>query len=249
MPEARATLRYSGTAPSKVREVLSLIRGLDVEAARRTLRFTQRAAAEEVTKVLDSAIANAEHNASIPSDELYVSRAYADEGPTLRRFRPRARGRATRIRKRSSHVTIIVTRYSDDELQERRRREATGGTADRRRRLARRRAASRATREAQAVEHEHEHDEAPEGDDQETAPGSAPVEGTVEAEATTGTPTGEGSDAEAEGGEAEADDGGGPTAEAGAGDTAAEAGDGAPGDGADDGTDDDGTDDDGERAE
>lgn len=159
MPEARATLRYSGTAPSKVRQVLDLVRGLDVETARRTLRFSERGAVVEVMKLLDSAIANAEHNASIPADELFVSRAYADEGPTLRRFRPRARGRATRIRKRTSHITIVVARYSDEELQERRRRGPAGGTADRRRRLARRREAAREAREQQARDHDHDHDD------------------------------------------------------------------------------------------
>lgn len=172
MPEARATLRYSGTAPSKVRQVLDLVRGLDVETARRTLRFSERGAVVEVMKLLDSAIANAEHNASIPADELFVSRAYADEGPTLRRFRPRARGRATRIRKRTSHITIVVARYSDDELQERRRRGPAGGTADRRRRLARRREAAREAREQQAHDHDHD-DEQDHDEESEAAPAEA----------------------------------------------------------------------------
>lgn len=223
MPEARATLRYSGTAPSKVREVLALVRGLDVETARRTLRFSQRAAAVEIIKVLDSAIANAEHNAGIPSDELFVSRAYADEGPTLRRFRPRARGRATRIRKRSSHVTIIVARYSDDELQRRRRREAADGAAGRRRRPARRRPAARADRGAPAEVHDHDHDEGPgEGPDhgveavaagaevEEVATAAEPgadetVTGAADTES--GTDTDSAADTDADGGAGEAGDG------------------------------------------
>lgn len=139
MPESRATLRHYRASASKVREVLGLIRGRDAADAREILRFSERSAAREVGKLLDSAIANAENNEELPPDELFVSRCWADEGPTMKRWRPRARGRATRIRKRSSHVTIVVARYSDDELRRRQAREdATGGT-DRRRRLARRR--------------------------------------------------------------------------------------------------------------
>ena len=104
----RATLRYDQASPTKVRQVLDLVRGLDVSEAREILRFSQRAASVEVAKLLDSAIANAEHNDHIASDELFVSAAWADEGPTAKRFRPRARGRGTRIRKRTSHITIEV---------------------------------------------------------------------------------------------------------------------------------------------
>jgi large subunit ribosomal protein L22 len=150
MPETRATLRYSGTSPYKVRAVLGLIRGIDVTEARQRLQFCGRDAADEVMKLLDSAIANAEENDHLPADELYVSKAWADEGPTMKRWRPRARGRGTRIRKRSSHVTVVVARYSDEELQIRARREAAvGRVPDRRRRLQRRR---RAEREAAAAE-------------------------------------------------------------------------------------------------
>ena len=74
--------------------------------------------------MLNSAVANADHTLNIPADELFVSVAYADEGPTIKRWRPRARGRATRIRKRTCHITIMVARLSDAELQARRRREA-----------------------------------------------------------------------------------------------------------------------------
>jgi large subunit ribosomal protein L22 len=150
VPETRATLRYSGTSPYKVRAVLGLIRGIDVTEARQRLRFCGRDAADEVMKLLDSAIANAEENDHLPADELYVSKAWADEGPTMKRWRPRARGRGTRIRKRSSHVTVVVARYSDEELQIRARREAAvGRVPDRRRRVQRRR---RAEREAAAAE-------------------------------------------------------------------------------------------------
>ena len=77
------------------------------------LQFTNRKAANAILKVLDSAIANAEHNFALDADELFVSEAYADEGPTLKRWRPRARGRATKIRKRTSHITIIVAEHEE----------------------------------------------------------------------------------------------------------------------------------------
>ncbi len=109
MPETKATLRYFRTSAYKVREVLALIRGLPVEEARHVLQFCERSAAREVLKVLNSAVANAEHTLDLPADELFVSVAYADEGPTIKRWRPRARGRATRIRKRTSHMTILLT--------------------------------------------------------------------------------------------------------------------------------------------
>lgn len=127
MPETKATLRYLRTSAYKVREVLGLIRGLEIEEARHILRFSDRGPARDVLKVLNSAVANAEHTLDLPADELYVSLAYADEGPTIKRWRPRARGRATRIRKRTSHITIVVARLSDEQLQARRRREAAPG--------------------------------------------------------------------------------------------------------------------------
>ena len=104
----RAQARFVRVTPSKARRVIDLIRGLHVDEARRVLQFTPRAAALPVKKVLDSAIANAEHNNQLPADTLYVAKAYVDEGPTLNRFRPRALGRAYRIRKRTSHITVIV---------------------------------------------------------------------------------------------------------------------------------------------
>lgn len=108
--EAIATARYLRMSPTKARQVVDLIRGRHVDDARRVLRFNVRGAAEPIAKVLDSAVANAEHNRGLPADELVVARAWVDEGPTLKRFRPRAMGRATRVRKRTCHVSVVVGR-------------------------------------------------------------------------------------------------------------------------------------------
>jgi large subunit ribosomal protein L22 len=105
---ATAKAKHIRQSPYKVRRVLDLVRGLPVDEARVVLEFTNRKAAGTIIKVLDSAVANAEHNFALDADELYVAEAYADEGPTLKRWRPRARGRATKIRKRTSHITIVV---------------------------------------------------------------------------------------------------------------------------------------------
>ena len=130
----RAVARYVRISPYKVRQVLDLIRGYDADRAKEILKFCERDAATVVGKLLDSAIANAEHDHSMVGDELFVSACYADEGPTLKRWRPRARGRATRIRKRTCHITLLVSRLPDRELQERRARRAQGVVGDRRRR-------------------------------------------------------------------------------------------------------------------
>ncbi len=130
----RAVARYVRISPYKVRQVLDLIRGYDAERAQEILKFCERDAAIVVGKLLASAIANAEHDHAMVPDELFVSACYADEGPTLKRWRPRARGRATRIRKRTCHITVIVSRLPDRELQERRARRAQGVVGDRRRR-------------------------------------------------------------------------------------------------------------------
>jgi large subunit ribosomal protein L22 len=106
--QVKAQARYVRVTPSKARRVVDLIRGLHVEEARRVLQFTPRSAALTVRKVLDSAVANAEHNHNLDSDGLFVETAFVDEGPTLKRFRPRALGRAYRVRKRTSHITVIV---------------------------------------------------------------------------------------------------------------------------------------------
>ena len=130
----RAVARYVRISPYKVRQVLDLIRGYDTERAKEILKFCERDAAIVVGKLLDSAVANAEHDHAMVADELFVSACYADEGPTLKRWRPRARGRATRIRKRTCHITVLVSRLPDRELQERRARRVQGVTGDRRRR-------------------------------------------------------------------------------------------------------------------
>jgi large subunit ribosomal protein L22 len=106
--EARAQARYARVTPRKARRVVDLIRGLPAAEAQAVLRFAPQSASEPVGKVLASAIANAEHNFRLDTDTLFVSRAYVDEGPTLKRFRPRAQGRAYRINKRTSHITVIV---------------------------------------------------------------------------------------------------------------------------------------------
>lgn len=108
--EARATAKFVRISPTKARQVVDLIRGRHIDDARRVLKFTQRGPSPTVAKVLESAIANAEHNRDLPADELVVTRAWVDEGPTLRRFRPRALGRATRIRKRTCHISVVVGR-------------------------------------------------------------------------------------------------------------------------------------------
>ncbi|MDO8914550.1 MAG: 50S ribosomal protein L22 [Coriobacteriia bacterium] len=106
--EAKAIARYVRVSPRKARLVVDMIRGKSAGEAANILRFTPKGAAEVVAKVLDSAVANAEHNLKIKPETLFVSQAFVDEGPTLKRIRPRAMGRAFKIRKRTSHVTIIV---------------------------------------------------------------------------------------------------------------------------------------------
>lgn len=105
----RAKAKYVRTAPRKARLVVDHIRGKSVDDARAILQHTPRAASQDVLKLLNSAVANAENNHELLADELTVHQAYVDEGPTLKRYRPRAMGRATRIRKRTSHMTITLT--------------------------------------------------------------------------------------------------------------------------------------------
>ena len=109
----KATARHVRMSPTKTRRVIDLVRGLPANEAQAIVRFDPHAAAEPVGKVLDSAIANAEHlahvrNLRLDPYDLVIVEAYVDEGPTMKRFRPRAQGRAYRIRKRSSHITIVV---------------------------------------------------------------------------------------------------------------------------------------------
>jgi large subunit ribosomal protein L22 len=158
-PHARATARYLHVSPYKVRQVLDLIRGLSIDDAERTLQLCEKDAADDVLKVLESAIANAEHNFHLSAEELYVAVAYADEGPTRKWGQPRARGRYFRIRKRTSHITLIVARYDEDELDRRRRQDETSGRGSA---VAQRRRAERVRRsrrqQAQEQEHDHDHD-------------------------------------------------------------------------------------------
>jgi large subunit ribosomal protein L22 len=106
--EARAIARYVRVSPRKARLIVDLIRGKSVPDAQAILRFSPQAASEVVEKVLNSAVANAERNLHTPAENLIVSTTYVDEGPTIKRIRPRAMGRAFRINKRTSHITVIV---------------------------------------------------------------------------------------------------------------------------------------------
>ncbi len=107
--EARAKARYVRVTPRKARRVVDLIRGLPAEQARAVLTFAPQSASDPVGKVLASAIANAEYTGRATASSLVVSGAWVDEGPTMRRFRPRAQGRGYRINKRTSHITIVVS--------------------------------------------------------------------------------------------------------------------------------------------
>ena len=124
----RAVLRHTRVSVNKARQVLDLIRGQDVDRAAEILSLGDREAATIIGKVLASAVANAIHNDGLNGEELFVSACFADEGTTLKRWRPRARGRATRIRKRTSHITIIVSRLPEERLARRRAKQAATGT-------------------------------------------------------------------------------------------------------------------------
>ena len=106
--EAKAYLKYARISPRKVQIVLDLIRGKDVATAMGILNNTPRAASELLIKLLKSAIANAENNHNMNVENLYVSEVFADQGPTLKRIRPRARGSANRINKKTSHITLVL---------------------------------------------------------------------------------------------------------------------------------------------
>ncbi|MBM7853831.1 large subunit ribosomal protein L22 [Desulfohalotomaculum tongense] len=106
--EARAIARYIRISPRKVRQVVDLIRGKDINEALAILKYTPKRASEAVAKVINSAAANAEHNYEMDKDNLYIAEAYVDQGPTLKRYRPRAYGRADMKRKRTSHITVVV---------------------------------------------------------------------------------------------------------------------------------------------
>jgi large subunit ribosomal protein L22 len=166
----RAVLRHSHVAPNKVREVLNLIRNRTVAEAEDILRFSERDVAFTVGKLLASAVANAEHNDGLDPEELFISACYADEGATIKRWRPRARGRATRIRKRTSHITVIVSRMPQVQIDRIRARRQAEQLAQRARRVAGARAnegdtRSRAERRRRGAAAEHDHDH--EGHDHE----------------------------------------------------------------------------------
>jgi large subunit ribosomal protein L22 len=135
-PGTRATLRGYHMSASKARVVLNLIRGEDVQSAAEILAGTTREAADVIAKVLASAVANAVNNDALSADELYVSAAYADEGVTMKRFTPRARGRAGKIRKRSCHITVIVSRLDEERLEMLRVARSAQAAASRSRRVA-----------------------------------------------------------------------------------------------------------------
>jgi len=112
--EARASVRFVRISPPKARRVIDLIRGRQVEEARRILRFSPHSASRTVEKCLNSAVANAEQTPGVVPQNLMVERVWVDEGPTLKRWRPRAYGRAARVRKRTSHVTVVVKTLGED---------------------------------------------------------------------------------------------------------------------------------------
>ena len=185
-PGTRARASYVRSSAYKAREVLNLIRGKSCTDAQDILAFSERDVAQPINKVLDSALANAEHNDGLDADELYVSACYADEGPTLKRWRPRARGRATRIRKRTCHITVIVSRYDPETLEKVRAKQSQRGAATaeaRRRRVARSRAAAQ-TEEAAPDEQGQETDVEAEADVEAQA--AAVVEATEAAMAVEG---------------------------------------------------------------
>jgi large subunit ribosomal protein L22 len=108
MPEARATMKYVRSSPRKMRRAVDMIRGQHVDEAGRLLRFSGLGASHDLEKLLNSAVANAEAKPGVIRENLVISRAWVDQGPTLKRYRPRAYGRATRVRKSTSHVTVVV---------------------------------------------------------------------------------------------------------------------------------------------
>ena len=153
---ARSTHKFARLSASKARVVLDLIRDDDLEQAREELQFCDLGAATVISKVLESAVSNAENNENLSADELYVAECWADEGPTLKRWRPRARGRATRINKRTCHITVVVAQLSEEELEMRAASLAASGRRSADQDRAARVAASKDTEEeTEAVADEH----------------------------------------------------------------------------------------------
>lgn len=162
----RAVVKYVRSSAYKAREVLNLIRGLDVTHADQVLQFVERDIAIVIRKALASAVANAQNNDGQDPEELYVSACFSDEGPTLKRMRPRARGRAGAIRKRTCHITVLVSRMSDAELKKRSIKEAAKPATGRSRQTVAAQKTSRRDRVAKSraataddhAGHDHDHD-------------------------------------------------------------------------------------------
>jgi large subunit ribosomal protein L22 len=166
----KASAKYLRVSAYKARVVLNLIRGLPVKRADEVLQFSDREVSNDIRKVLASAVANAQHNDEQDPDELFVKACFADEGPTLKRFTPRARGRGNRINKRTCHITLVLARLDDARLEvvqareakrtaAGRRRPAAGGTtASRRARVERsRQRAAQAAKGGTPEAHDHDH--------------------------------------------------------------------------------------------
>jgi large subunit ribosomal protein L22 len=155
-PGTRATLRGFPMSASKARVVLNIVRGEDVNTAREILAGTTREAADVIGKVLASAVANAVNNDAQVVEELFISAAYADEGVTMKRFSPRARGRAGKIFKRSTHITVIVSRMDEERLERMRSARTEQAAVSRSRRVAssRRRADQTASLNKREAAHE-----------------------------------------------------------------------------------------------
>lgn len=191
-PGAKAHSRMVRMSASKARVVLNLIRGKQVGEAMEILTFSERLASDVIAKCLRSAVANAEHNEDLQAEDLFVSACFADEGPTLKRFRPRARGRAGRIHKQTCHITVEVSRLTDEELDRlrvsaelksegraSRSKSSADAGADRAKRVAKSKAAAAPADEAEeAIEEAEEVIE-------ETAEATEVAEAEVEAEETT----------------------------------------------------------------
>jgi large subunit ribosomal protein L22 len=205
----RAVLRHARLSPYKVREVLDLVRGRPGHEAEDILRFSERDAGFVVGKLLRSAVANAENNDNLDPEELYVSACFADEGPTIKRWRPRARGRATRIRKRTTHITVIVSRLPEEDLLRLQAHRRSEQLAQRSRRvsLSRRiegdsRNRSDRRRGVEVDEHDHDHEEDGEVEGLETE--GLETDGLETEAPETETAESEGTETEATGSEAEA---------------------------------------------
>ena len=172
-PQTRAVVKYVGRSAYKVRQVVNLVRGKDAEEAQNILLLGNRGASEEVGKLLNSAMANALHNQNIPGEELMVKEVFVDEGPTMKRFKPRARGRASSIRKRMCHITIVLERKDDEAIAFKQTAEAGTGAANAREQRRRRAEASKAKQAEKAAALEAEENEDLEAAESSTASANA----------------------------------------------------------------------------